>query len=474
MCSFQRNLLSAVILLWMFCFSCPALAASDTLQVYVDNKATSIEAKTAGNLVFMSARDACDLFNTSLSYDAKKKELLLEAHKTTAILNIGSTSIHVNGKKVALDASPMIIDNTAYIPVKALSAIWGASYGNNEQSLYIQKDGTAVKIPEIEKVLVKRQAVSVGEKNVPVNYVIVPASSELKTDIILAQNEIGLTETMKSMAQRSSAKAAINGSYFQSYDSSIPQDPYGILIKNGTLIHAEGSGSTIGFTSSGSVKMDIVRSAVSASIGGTSVNISLVNHTPAANSNTVVLYTSVYGESTDCTIGTSVVVQSGEIVSVQSKKAVNIPNNGYVLLFTGSKAAYADSLKKGTKVSYQINYVNQSGSKLDWSDVKTAVGAGPLLLKNGSLAINPAKEGFTDTTGFDLTVSRSAIGVTPNGDVLLVAGVKCTLEQLADVMSQLGAVHAICMDSGSSSGLYVPEHSLPSPGKEISNILIFK
>ncbi len=472
--SCQRNTLLAIVLLVLFCFSCPAFAASDTLQVYVDGKATSTEAKITDNFVFLPARDMANLFDASLVYDAKKKELTLKSKKTTAILAVGSSNISVNGKKVSLDASPMIVNNTTYVPVKTVSLIWNASYGNNEQALYIQKDGKPVQVPNIEKAFAKRKSVSISGKNTPVNYVLVPKSSNLKANVVLAQNRIGETETMKSLAQRSSAKAAINGSYFQNYDSSKSQDPYGILIKNGNLIHAEGTGSAIGFTSKGNVKLDIVRSTVTAAVGKTTHSISLVNHTPAADSNTVVLYTSAYGKSTGYAAGTSVVVQNGEIVSIHKKKAVNIPKNGYVLLFTGDKAASANNLKKGTKVSYTVGYTTQSGTKLDWSDVKTAVGAGPMLLKDGKNVVNPAKEGFTDSIGFDLTVARSAVGITKNGDILLVAGVKCTLDQLADVMSQLGSVHAICMDIGSSSGLYVPGHTLPAPSKEISNILIFK
>ncbi len=472
--SFRRNMFLAVMLLVMFCFSCPAFAASDALAVHIDGKATSITAKASGNLVFLPARDMADLFDANLAYDAKKKELTLKSKKTTAVLTVGSSNMTVNGKKASLDASPMIVNNTTYIPVKAVSTIWDASYGSNEQALYINKDGKAVQVPEVEKVFAKRQAVAIGGKNTPVNYVLVPKSSDLRADVALAQNAIGETESMKSLAQRTSAKAAVNGSYFQNYDSSKSQDPYGILIKNGNLIHAEGTGSAIGFTEGGNVKMDIVRSAVTATVGGTVYNVSLVNHTPAANSNTVVLYNSVYGKTTGYAAGTSVVVQNGEVVSIHSKKAADIPSNGYVLLFTGNKAAAADALKKGTKVSYHVGYTSQNGTKLDWSDVRTAVGAGPLLLKDGKNIVDPAKEGFTDSAGFDLAVARSAVGVTSNGDILLVAGVKCTLNQLANVMSQLGAVHAICMDSGSSSGLYVPGHNLPTPGKEISNILIFK
>ncbi len=471
---FRRNIVLAVFLLVMFCFSCPAFAAGNTLQVHVDGKAASMEAKVSGSLAFLPARDMANVFDASLAYDAKKKELTLKSGKTTAILTVGSSNISVNGKKVSLDASPMIVDSTTYIPVKAVSAIWGASYGSNEQALYIQKDGKAVQVPEVEKVFAKRQAVSIGGKNTPVNYVLVPKSSNLRADVALAQNSVGQTEAMKSLAQRTSAKAAVNGSYFQSYDSSKSQDPYGILIKNGNLIHSESTGSTVAFTKNGSVKMDIVRSAVTASVGGTVYNVSLVNHTPAANSNTVVLYTSAYGKNTNCAAGTSLVVQNGEVVSIHSNKAADIPSNGYVLLFTGNKAAAANGYAKGTKVSYTTGFIGANGSKLDWSDVRTAVGAGPLLLKDGAVVVNPAKEGFSDSAGFDLAVARSAVGVMKNGDILLVAGVKCTLNQMASVMTQLGAVHAISMDSGSASGLYVPGCTLPTPGKEISNILIFK
>ncbi|MBQ2120126.1 MAG: phosphodiester glycosidase family protein [Peptococcaceae bacterium] len=470
----RRNIVLAVLLLVMFCFSCPAFAAGNTLQVHVDGKAASMEAKVSGSLAFLPARDMANVFDASLAYDAKKKELTLKSGKTTAILTVGSSNISVNGKKVSLDASPMIVDSTTYIPVKAVSAIWGASYGSNEQALYIRTDGKAVQVPEVEKVFTKRQAVSIGGKNTPVNYVLVPKSSNLRADVALAQNSVGQTETMKSLAQRTSAKAAVNGSYFQSYDSSKSQDPYGILIKNGNLIHSESTGSTVAFTRNGSVKMDIVRSAVTATVGGTVYNVSLVNHTPAASSNTVVLYNSAYGKNTNCAGGTALIVQNGEVVSVHSNKAVDIPSNGYVLLFTGNKAAAANGCAKGTKVSYTTGFVGANGTKLDWSDVRTAVGAGPLLLKDGAVIVNPAKEGFSDSAGFDLAVARSAVGVMKNGDILLVAGVKCTLNQMASVMSQLGAVHAISMDSGSASGLYVPGCTLPTPGKEISNILIFK
>lgn len=470
----HRNLLLTLLLLALLCVPVPAFSATNTLDVNVDGKATNLQAITTGNLVFLPARDVANLFEADLTYDANEKELTLKSGKTKVILSIGSSTIQVNSKKISLDASPMIIDDTTLIPVKAISVIWGASYDWNEQTLYLRKDGGSITVPPAEKVFAKKQTVSVGGKDTTVQYILVPQSSGLKADVVLAQNTIGLTESLSNLAKRSSAKAAINGSYFQSYDSAKSQDPYGLLIKNGKLIHAENTGSAIGFTSSGNVKIGIVRGAVSATVGKSNYNISLVNHVPAVDSNTVVLFTSARGRSTGCSFGTSVVVKNGEIVSVESKQDTTIPNNGYVLLFTGEKATAAQSLKKGTKVSYTIGYTNQSGNPVDWSNVETAIGAGPMLLKDGNNVVNPEKEGFTDLTGFDMTTARSAVGVTKDGDILLVGGVKCTLDQLASVMSQLGAVQAICMDCGSSSGLYISNGSVSAPTKEISNALIFK
>lgn len=319
-----------------------------------------------------------------------------------------------------------------------------------------------------------RSAVNIGGKNVPVAYVSIPKADNLNPNLILALNSIGRTESLGSIARRTSAKVAINGSYFQSFDSSALADPFGILIKNGKLIHSEGTGSAIGFTSDGSVKMNIVRSVVTASIGGNGYPVSLVNHTPSVSGNQIVLFTTARGIETHCAIGTSVVVQNGEIISISSRQSVRIPINGYVLVFTGDKAAAAQKMHVGEKASYNVGYINQAGNKLDWSNVRTAVGGGPLLLKDGANVVNPAKEGFSDSAGFGMTVARSAIGVTANGDILLVGGVKCTLNQMASVMSQLGAVNAICMDNGSSSGLYASNGTVPAPAKEISNALIFK
>ena len=472
--TFLRNFFFTILLFAFFSVPIPSISATNSINVTVDEKVTSYQAITTGSLAFLSARDFADLYAMHLAYNSENKIITLTSGKTKIFFTIGSNTMIFNGKKHSLDASPMILNNTTYLPMKALSILENASYAWNTQTLYIRKDGGKITLPNDEKVLLKTTSVNVAGKKTSLHYILIPKASNLNANIILAQNEIGQTESLKSMASRSSAKAAINGSFFQSYDNSKFNDPYGIIIKNGTLVHSENTGSTIGFTNNGIIKIDTIRSVITTTIHGTQYPISLLNHIPSTESNAITLFTNARGSSTGCSFGTSVVIKNGEVVSIVNKQSVAIPNKGYVLLFTGSKTSIAQSIKRGTKISYKVQYTNLSGSAVDWSNIKTAVSAGPILLKDGVISPHPEKEGFSDTAGFRIAITRSAIGITASGDILLIGSFKCTLEQLASVMQQLGAVQAISMDSGSSSGLYLTHNVISAPSKEISNALIFK
>lgn len=471
--SFHRNLAAGILLLIFILFPMPAFSASTVVDVTVDDALTDYDALIRNNLVFMSARDLAKTFDATLTYDSEAKTVSIRSGLRTATMTVGSTTMKWGFSHVTLDAAPMLIDDTCYVPVKVANTIWGASYGFNEEMLYLHRDGSEVIVPAIEKYQVESASVTIDNKPLTVHYIAIPVSAEMTPYLAVAQNVIGETEALESIAKRTSAKVAINGSYYQTYDASKAKDPFGILIKNGTLIHSESTGSTIGFTADGTVKMDIVRAAITAKAGNRSYAVSLMNHTPSANADGIVLFTNAYGTSLN-QHGVSVVVQNGEIVDISENQEIMIPANGFVLLFTGEKEALAADLQLKDQASYQVQFTNASGSPVNWSDVQTAVGAGPMLLKNGSVVVNPEKEGFSSSSDFSVAINRSAIGVQDDGTILLVSGVKCTLAQMADIMTTLGARNAICLDCGAAAGMYASSTDVPSPSKEVSNALIFK
>src|SRR5690606_18927637 len=113
----------------------------------------------------------------------------------------------------------------------------------------------------------------------------------------------------------------------------------------------------------------------------------------------------------------------------------------------------------------------------DWlaQGIRHAIGGGPRLLRAGRMHITAEEERF----GSDIRLGRaprSAIGLTRDGKALLVTvsgrqpgvSIGVTLQELAEILLDLGAVDAMNLDGGGSSTLVVGDRvmNLPSGGSE--------
>ena len=103
--------------------------------------------------------------------------------------------------------------------------------------------------------------------------------------------------------------------------------------------------------------------------------------------------------------------------------------------------------------------VNYSFS--EYWDVKEAVHAGPILIRNGKIKVSTEQEVFFNTP-VDGVQPRSAIGYKRNGDVIMMVvdgrqvdsrGVY--LKELAMLLSQFDCEEAVNLDGGGSSSLVV-------------------
>jgi len=127
----------------------------------------------------------------------------------------------------------------------------------------------------------------------------------------------------------------------------------------------------------------------------------------------------------------------------------------------------------GTPVDFALSFTDDEHMRLDWRDAETIVGAGPLLVQAGINVANPAAEGFTEAKILSMSLNRSAIGLRADGTILLVTTPALTIRQLADAFIALGAVEAMALDGGGSSGLYFEDRYITRPGRQLSNALLF-
>ena len=104
--------------------------------------------------------------------------------------------------------------------------------------------------------------------------------------------------------------------------------------------------------------------------------------------------------------------------------------------------------------------------------MRTALHAGPRLIDQGRVSLMPALEGFRDPAIF-ARKPRAAVGLTKQNKLLLVTVTKpLYLREMARLMLALGAADAMCMDGGSSTGLYCAGKSYQVPRRVMTNVLM--
>lgn len=279
---------------------------------------------------------------------------------------------------------------------------------------------------------------------------------------MLSNGAVQGLEPLSAMSEKNKAIAAVNGSYFAPNGQIL-----GLLKIDGEIISTPTLPRTaLGVTAEGAVLIDQVSYAGSVKLPGDKVlTISGVNC--ERGNNELVLYTGYFGGTTQTNpFGAEYTIANGKITAVGSGNSL-IPPGTVVLSAHGETAKAMSSLKIGDKVE-----ISQTlGS---WDKIVQALGAGPMLVKNGSVFITTKVEDFgSDVAGG--RAPRTAVGMTKEGRLLLVTvdgrqshSMGLTLLELALFMQELGAVEAMNLDGGGSTEMVIYDKIInkPSDGRE--------
>lgn len=106
-----------------------------------------------------------------------------------------------------------------------------------------------------------------------------------------------------------------------------------------------------------------------------------------------------------------------------------------------------------------------------WTGSRTVLCAGPRLLTDGRLTINPRAEGFRDPHVLG-SASRSAVAWRRDNTLILLTIEKdISLINLAYVCRHLGASDAMNLDGGTCSALFAEGRTVTHPGRSLSTVL---
>ena len=159
-------------------------------------------------------------------------------------------------------------------------------------------------------------------------------------------------------------------------------------------------------------------------------------------------------------------MQNGIVTKIQTNINSAIPSNGYVINVIDDNATLRKALKVNSAVKYSFILDNA-----EIKDIQAALKIDKLLVQNGN---NQLGDASTLSKSDNTSLSRSAVGFTKKGDIILLAGVRATMPQLAEIMLKAGAEQAVAINGGASSGLIVDNDYLAEPLCDLSNALVFK
>jgi exopolysaccharide biosynthesis protein len=104
--------------------------------------------------------------------------------------------------------------------------------------------------------------------------------------------------------------------------------------------------------------------------------------------------------------------------------------------------------------------------------IVSIVSGGPRLVTDGRID-ETMESAFSDQQRFgpNAASARTAVGLTPDGSLLLVSVPGATIQQMRELMLALGCEDAFNLEGGASCGMYCQGKMLATPGRALTTTL---
>lgn len=259
--------------------------------------------------------------------------------------------------------------------------------------------------------------------------------------------------------------AAVNASYFDGDGWVI-----GITKDKGKLISVEETphSAFVCYLGIPQIIKDLAYSAYVELKDGTKVPIKGMNRMRITDD--CVLYNDAFAPTTKTNQwGLEIKLKNDRVISVSKLGNMPIEPGNIVISAHGAMAQALVKVRPGERLK-----VVQSLLNYDANLAETVVGAGPLLVENGSINVRTKEENIAKDIAYG-RAPRTAIGITKDKSIMLVvvdgrSASSCgmTLNELAEFMVKLGCEDALNLDGGGSSEMVIKNRIVnrPSDGVE--------
>ena len=512
----KKRLLSLLLSLALLVSLLPAALAASPTQVValklnspwcvIGSETTTIDTSNSqvvpvaesGRTLLPIAR-VLEAFGGSATWVPETNGVLCSLNGVEVELTIGSNAALVDGQPVTMDVPARAMNNRTFVPVRFVSENLGLTveYEPTNQIVVVADgavDASALtSLPQVQTLIEKttpkadpttltQQSYSLPSGTVSAKVITVNMNdSRVSVRANLPDGKLNNTRSFSDICASSGAVAVINANYFNSYDEI--QDPIGHVMVDGEFLYASTGMASIGITADNKMtfgrppmffRVKTTDSGTAQEWSGFEVNVL------SQFANQSVLYTPARGASFPVTYpGAVLVVENGVTTNyrtVSSGETITIPANGFVLYSSTevTSTTWYQIPQMGRAVAIEpYLYANVDPEGFELEGVQTVVSGGPSLIKDGAVVSQMEAVFATDPSRFSANSSapRTAVGATADNKLLLVSVSSATIQQMRELMSQLGCVNAFCLDGGGSTAMYYKGQTLASPGRQLTTTL---
>ncbi len=450
---------------------------------------------------YFKLRDLAALFNGTanqfdVDYDAEARAMVVttgapyqEAHRNGTELVVGpdlSKTAVASAQKLLVDGQERTgltvwnIGDSNYFQLRELSPILGFLVDYDAVSNTAIADSTDYVPPAAPPVSCERQSIATADGTVNAWVLRVDtADPRVTVRSAMVDTRLGATASFEDIvAAAGKPWAVINGNFFEAYQPF--QVPIGHVMTDESFRYGHTGFTSLGIDDQGGVHMGRlpiftrIRSAE-----GLEWVVYEINTAAGQFEGNSVLYTPSYGPELTVSLPAYVMTAENGVVTgyyrVGEEMTVPIPANGWVLYMTESyvNQPWIYAPKQGTAVSAPEPYlINATDDSFALDGMVSILSGSPRLVKGGA-ACYDLDGGFDDPTRFGpkAAAGRTAVGIDADGRLVMVSADAATIQQMRELMLQLGCVEAVNLDGGASRALYCDGKYCCRPGRQLTTTL---
>ena len=297
----------------------------------------------------------------------------------------------------------------------------------------------------------------------------------------MVNQQLGATANFSDIVSSSGAAVVVNGNFFQAYNDS--KFPIGHVMVNGEFLYGNTGLSSLGITRDGEAKIGriFLFTRIRETPGKNQWAAYEIN-TSSQGKDLSVMYTPAYGTSVPIKVNGYVMTVSGGKITgfdaVAAGSAAAIPADGYVVYmgegFASTSYFRTPVVGKSVELEYYLQnrsyLANGTDDSLEVKDLVSVLSGAPRLVEKGAICTT-LEAGFQEARFTTAVTPRTAVGTLADGKLVIVSTSAASVQQMRELMLQLGCTDAVNLDGGASTALACNGQIIRNAGRQLTTTL---